>query len=776
MLCLSVTLTVAMLLILVVLVATAAAGAGMSRVSLKADGTQTSGSSGGPSISGGGVLVAFSSSGQLTSDDLNGSQSDVYVRWRSGSTILISKDWQGGSPSAPCMAPVISADGSAVIFYSAANDLVQGMSGNGTLQVYVRRDGVNYLVSHSTTSLTTPCAAGASPLDISADGAYILFSSNSTDLVSGDTNGVGDVFLYDANSGAISRVSVASDGTQANGTSGGGVLSADGNYVAYSSGASNLVSGDTNSRADVFVSAAAGGSTVRVSVGSSGAQANNTSDSPDLSADGSVVVYRSDATNLVSSDTNGGSDIFLCTRDGSGCVRVSLNSAGQQTTNGYSSMNPRVSGDGQTVLFESGALNLVSGDTNYKYDVFTRLLATGETRRVSVAGDGTQANDHCQQSVLSLDGRFVAFATMASTLVSGDTNGASDIFATDAAGRGDPWLWDSPGAPSGLDPVTFSTGNATTSATDLSLPGIGPSLVFARYYNSQDGGTNGPLGYGWNHTYSMRLLFPSASVVTLIFPDGMRGHFTATTGGDYASPQGVTERLHKNGNNTYTLTSLDRGTCSFTSTGRLSGLSDRYGNSTVLTYDGNGLLAEVEDAGGRGFTLTYTSGRITELEDSAGRSATYEYDQSGNLTGVTDPNGHETTYGFDSYHQLLWVRQPEPSTNPLFTNAYVLDRVVSQTNALGEEASVELDAVSGSSVVEDNRGHSSTCTWDPLFRLTRHTDPYGNHYDITYTPAGFVETFTDENGHESSFEYDSLGNVISATDPLGHETEASYDT
>jgi hypothetical protein len=206
------------LLFLFLLAGTALAGVGISRVSMKGDGTQSNNSSGAPTLSADGLYVCFSSLAYLTTDDTN-SGSDVYRLSRGGQLSLMSKNYQGGAANASCSAPYMSADASAIVFYSAASDLVQGV-GNGKMQVYLRVNATNYLVSHSTAGNTTPCASGASPLGISAGGGYVLFQSNSSDLVAGDTNGLTDIFVYDASSAAITRVNVASDGTQANSSSG----------------------------------------------------------------------------------------------------------------------------------------------------------------------------------------------------------------------------------------------------------------------------------------------------------------------------------------------------------------------------------------------------------------------------------------------------------------------------------------------------------------------------------------------------------------------------
>jgi Tol biopolymer transport system component len=146
---------------------------------------------------------------------------------------------------------------------------------------------------------------------ISADGRYVAFHSIASNLVSGDTNGAWDVFVHDRQSGQTTRVSAASNGAQGNGDSESPSISADGRYVAFSSDASNLVSGDTNGAWDVFVHDRQSGQTTRVSAASNGAQGNGDSESPSISADGRYVAFSSDASNLVSGDTNGAWDVFV---------------------------------------------------------------------------------------------------------------------------------------------------------------------------------------------------------------------------------------------------------------------------------------------------------------------------------------------------------------------------------------------------------------------------------------------------------------------------------
>ena len=257
----------------------------------------------------------------------------------------------------------------------------------------------------------------------------LAFYSLATNLVAGDTNGAADVFVRDRLTGQTTRVSVSSAGAQGNGDSSGQSVSADGRYVAFGSNASNLVGGDTNGTTDVFVHDNQTGETTRVSVSSAGVQGNGASGSPAISADGRYVVFFSLASTLVAGDTNGVSDIFVHDRLTGQTSRVSVSSSGLQG-NGSSAV-PSISADGRVVSFTSVASNLVAGDTNANNDVFVHDLQTGQTTRVSVASGGGQANDRSVDSHLSADGRYVAFFSFASNLAGGDTSNSSDVFVHD---------------------------------------------------------------------------------------------------------------------------------------------------------------------------------------------------------------------------------------------------------------------------------------------------------------------------------------------------------
>lgn len=254
---------------------------------------------------------------------------------------------------------------------------------------------------------------------ISADGNYVVFESYASNLVDDDTNGEPDIFVRNRQTGVTERVSVADDESQANNWSESDLaISRDGRYVAFASMASNLVSGDTNGIMDVFVRDRLLGQTTRVSVDSSGAQVYGdewtTFGGLAISGDGRFVTFTSDVPNLVSDDTNGVADAFVHDLQTGATIRVSVSSSGEQG-NG-SSGSSDISDDGHLVVFGSSATNLVSGDTNNVSDVFVHNLLTNETRRVSISSIGEQADRPAGGGVISDNGRYVAFSSEAQTL------------------------------------------------------------------------------------------------------------------------------------------------------------------------------------------------------------------------------------------------------------------------------------------------------------------------------------------------------------------------
>jgi Tol biopolymer transport system component len=224
-------------------------------------------------------------------------------------------------------------------------------------------------------------------------------------------------------------VSVDSAGTQGNGDSGSGSISADGRYLAFASSASNLVAGDSNGFGDVFVHDLISGTTERVSIATGGAQGSNVSGSPSISSDGRYVAFDSLAANLVPVDTNGARDVFVRDRLSGTTERVSVATGGAEGD--FDSANASISADGRYVAFDSVATNLVPSDTNGGFDVFEHDRLFGTTERASIAFSGTQGNATSEFPAISAAGRYVTFQSSASNLVPDDTNGWVDIFIRD---------------------------------------------------------------------------------------------------------------------------------------------------------------------------------------------------------------------------------------------------------------------------------------------------------------------------------------------------------
>ena len=270
---------------------------------------------------------------------------------------------------------------------------------------------------------------------LSTNGRFVAYDSEATNLVPHDTNVTADVFVHDEWTGRTERVSVASDGTQGNGLSSQPKISGDGRFVVFKSDATNLVPGDTNGVTDVFVRDRRLHRTQRVSVSSWGAQANGGSSLysfPNISADGQVVSFVSQATNLVRHDVNGTTDTFVHVLATGRTEMVSVASNGTHG-NGWAGGNTALSADGRDVVFAASGTNLVPGWTNGHEDVFVHDRLTGHTERVSVASDGTQGNADAMDLGLwiTANGRYVCFRSYASNLVPGDTNGTTDVFVRD---------------------------------------------------------------------------------------------------------------------------------------------------------------------------------------------------------------------------------------------------------------------------------------------------------------------------------------------------------
>lgn len=421
------------LLLLVLLVGSmgvaGAVDAATERVSLGSGGAQGNGVSGHPALGASDAFIVFSATARnLVPGDTNGVEDAFYRNLSTGAIERLSVSSSNAQGHSKSLKPVPSTDGTIVTFQSTASNLVTGDT-NGKLDIFVR-DRSAYVTRRVSVSSSNGQANGDSSYpQVSPNGRYVVFASVASNLASSDRNTLSDIFRHDLQTGQTGHVSVGVAGAQANGNSLYPAISGDGRYIAFHSTASNLVSGDTNGWTDVFVRDMQTGQTQRVSVSASGAQGSGNSTYPDLSDDGRYVIFISKARNLASGDTNSFNDLFLHDRTNDVTKRLTKG-VGNTQING-NTISPESSGNGQVIVFGSEASNLVSGDSNRVADIFVVNQQTGVIRRLSVGNAGQQGNQRHFQQHISQDGTHVVYSTTSGNLVSGDTNGAQDVFLSD---------------------------------------------------------------------------------------------------------------------------------------------------------------------------------------------------------------------------------------------------------------------------------------------------------------------------------------------------------
>ncbi|MCB8925439.1 MAG: hypothetical protein H6652_07395 [Ardenticatenaceae bacterium] len=319
--------------------------------------------------------------------------------------------------------PQMSANGRYIIFHSDANNLVPNDTNNATDVFLYDRETVSVERISLTASGAQAVSDSCCHSDISGDGRYVVFASGSPDMddVAGQ-NGWTDVFLRDRQTGTLTQISHAFDGTAANNGSFSPSISVDGQHIVFQSYASNLVTNDTNNTVDLFVYAVATQTIHLVSValdGNSGNGASILSYNDAVSDDGRFIVFYSLASNLVTNDTNLAYDVFVRDRDADGDGILDETGPGEVSTQLVSvtpggaagdgnSNAPFITGNGRFILFASLASDLVpGGDTNTEYDLFLRDMTSGVTEIVSLLSDGTQAQGTSSYGAVSEDGRFV---------------------------------------------------------------------------------------------------------------------------------------------------------------------------------------------------------------------------------------------------------------------------------------------------------------------------------------------------------------------------------
>ena len=397
------------------------------RVSVNGSGTAGSGVSSAPSISGDGSLVAFASSSANFVAGVNGTQ--IYLHNRQTNQIeVISRDSDanvinegGGASSDPSM----SADGRFVAFVSQSTNLVAGVSGQ---QVYLRdrQTGQTTLISKSSSGVTSNGGVNSSPA-ISSDGRYIAFVSVATNL--GVAGGNQQIYLHDRVTGITSLISKDNNAVPGDGTSATPAINADGRYIAFASVSTNL--GTAGGSQQIYIHdrlTGTNGTTSLVSKDSGATAGNGNSSAPSVSGDGRYVAFVSLATNIVTGFS--GQQVYIHDRNtganGTNSL-ISRDNSGSPNAGNHNSSAPSISSDGRYVAFTSLATNLlatVNGQQIYLHDrngPATSLVSRDNT------GSLVEGNGLSDTPSINSDGGFVAFTSQASNLLAGGV-APSDIY------------------------------------------------------------------------------------------------------------------------------------------------------------------------------------------------------------------------------------------------------------------------------------------------------------------------------------------------------------
>ncbi|MEE4637497.1 MAG: hypothetical protein V2J42_01995 [Wenzhouxiangella sp.] len=418
--------------LLLCLGAGAPVAAEIERISVAGDGSQASGDSYRAAISGDGAVVAFqSNAANLVAADTNG-WVDVFVRdLDTGSTTIASLQPDGSETQSYSKAPSISGDGNIVVYESRPG-------GRTSVSVFDRAAGTveHILPSTGSGGLPVPPATARLEPAISGNGQFVAFRTRDTLQVlhppsirpeNDDLNTTFDVFVYDRQTQPappVQRISRLSNDEGLDADSRRPAISGNGRFLAFMT-YSELIPDDANNRPDVVLKDRDTGLLEVISITPGSTTGNGSSFDPAISGDGRFVAFRSDADDLVPGDSNGSWDIFVRDRVAGTTERVSVSSSGEQAD--HHSAEPSISDDGRFVAFRSTASNLVSDDSNQHADIFVHDRLTGQTVRVGQPPND-ESNGNSANPAISADGAWIAFESDATNLVDGDTNRTRDIF------------------------------------------------------------------------------------------------------------------------------------------------------------------------------------------------------------------------------------------------------------------------------------------------------------------------------------------------------------
>ncbi|MGH8990867.1 MAG: DUF6531 domain-containing protein, partial [Acidimicrobiia bacterium] len=651
-----------------------------------------------------------------------------------------------------------------------------GATGESTARVSVASDG-------------TEGDGGTWEATISDDGRYVAFTSDASTLVGDDTNWESDIFVRDREVGTTERVSVASDGTEANSYSGQPRISADGRYVAFISRADNLVSADNNWDDDVFLHDRVTGSTERVNLTSAGAESSNTAllhpsniGQLSMSADGRYVAFVTSANDLVTGDTNGSPDAFVRDRVAGTTERVSVASDGSQADAGTQFYGVSISGDGRYVAFQSYASNLVPGWA--ELSIFVHDSVTGTTERVSVASDGSQANNASFEPSLSDDGRYVAFESAATNLVAGDTNGTFDIFVHDRVAGG-------------TARVNVAS-DGTQSNTPADFPSISGDGRYVSFYSAA-----GDLVADDTNAQQDAFLHDAATGATerlSVASDGTQGNGSSdtTVGVRTVSANGryvvfnswASNLVGGDTNGSADVFVRDRGAIKHITRlpKELYGhrLNGGYASDPVNTATGNFTQTDTDldfpqAVFGLGWRRTYNS--LDTLSGPMGPGWTSGFDAhvveepDGSVT-LTDWDGRVVTFqpaaggGWDRPEEMFadLVRELDDTLSLRYFSGEEWDfdadgRLETTSSWDGQNVTFTYDASSRLTAATSSTGYSLTFTYDPSDRISQVASSDGRAVSYTYGANGALATATDAAGGTTTYTTDGAGRITAITDP-----------
>lgn len=321
----------------------------------------------------------------------------------------------------------LSQDGRLIVFTSDALNL--SSKAFGISNIYLKNTDSGAVILLNMTATGTVADSTSSQPDISGDGRLVVFQSYGSNLTTRDTNNDSDVFLKDTQTGVLKLISATATGRVGDGFSGNPDISTDGRYVVFQSQASNLMEGDLNGAFDIYLRDLQTNTLSVLSRNADLLMGNGDSVTPSINADGRLVAFASDASNLVANDRNAARDVFLKNTQTGAITLISANGLG---ASGYGfSDSPSISADGSRVAFRSYATDLADVENDGNADIYVRDLTTGALTVVSAGLDGKSANGNSFDPVISADGRYVAFVSEATNLIPSDSNDMLDVFVAD---------------------------------------------------------------------------------------------------------------------------------------------------------------------------------------------------------------------------------------------------------------------------------------------------------------------------------------------------------